>query len=194
MFNAAMKNQPLPPGPAYGSGATTATAAAAASGTGSSAYGNATGAVEMEAVPTSSSGGNETSVEIVNPGDNSSAPAGNAAAPAPAAGAENGAAAGEGSGGVAPAGNAAPAAAPANPGAEYGLKPVGPPADANTALPPIDKPAAAPDQINDVKPGSQPAQVQTGTTKGKAKNVPVDKSKESSSKKKKKGLDKLNPF
>jgi outer membrane protein assembly factor BamD len=74
------------------------------------------------------------------------------------------------------------------------LKAVGP-AATNTALPAVDKPAAAPDQVNDVKSGSQPAaQVQTGTKKGKSKNVPVDKSKESSTKKKKTGLDKLNPF
>jgi outer membrane protein assembly factor BamD len=188
MFNAAMKNEPLPPGPTYGSGATTATAAAAAAGTGTAAYATG-GAVEMEAVPSSGGGGNETSVEIVNPGNNSSAPAGNEAAPAAGSGAGNGAAAGgEGSGA------GAPAAAPANPGAEYGIKPVTP-SNANAALPPVDKPAEAPDQVNDVKSGSQPAaQVQTGTTKGKAKNVPVDKGKESSSKKKKKGLDKLNPF
>lgn len=189
MFNAAMKGQPLPAGPSYGSGATTATAAAVASGTGATAYGDSTGAVEMEAVPTGTNGGNETSVEIVNPGNNSAAPAGNEAAPAPA-GNGNGAAAGEGSG-------AAPAANPADSGAAYGIKPITP-ANAPTVLPPVDKPADAPEQINDVKPGSQPAnaQVQTGTTRGKAKakNVPVDKSKESSSKKKKKGLDKLNPF
>ena len=74
------------------------------------------------------------------------------------------------------------------------MKPVGP-ATSNAALPPVDKPAPAADQVNDVKAGSTPAaQVQTGTKKGKAKNVPVDKSKESSTKKKKTGLDKLNPF
>jgi outer membrane protein assembly factor BamD len=188
MFNAAIKNQPLPPGPTYGSGATTATAAASAGSAAASPFGSATGTLEMEAVPTGGGAGNETSVEIVNPGNNSGAPAGNEAAPA-AAGAGTGTA-GEGSG-AAPAGGAAPA----NAGTEFGLKPVGPPADVNSALPPIDKPAEAPEQVNDIKPGSQPAaQVQTGTTKGKAKNVPVDKSKESSSKKKKKGLDKLNPF
>ena len=187
MFNAAMKNQPIPAGPAYGAGTATASAAAA-SGAGTSAAGGSNGgAVEMEAIPTGNSGGNSTSVEILNPGSNSTGSTG--VAPASAAGTGNEAAPGNGA--------ASPTPVPGNPAADnYGLKPVGP-ATTNTALPPVDKPAAAPDQVNDVKAGSQPqtpAQVQTGTKKGKAKNVPVDKSKESSSKKKKTGLDKLNPF
>jgi outer membrane protein assembly factor BamD len=193
MFNAAIKGEPVPAGPAYGPGATT-TAAAATSG-GATSAGDSNGAtVEMEAVPSSNSGGNETSVEIVNPGNNTAAPATNEAAPAADTG--NGGAAAPANGGAAPPANGgAPAGNAANPGAAYGLTPVGPPASATTALPPIDKPAEAPDQVNDVKSGSQSAaQVQTGTAKGKAKTVPVDKSKESSSKKKKKGLDKLNPF
>ncbi|HVW76835.1 MAG TPA: outer membrane protein assembly factor BamD [Alloacidobacterium sp.] len=181
MFNAAIKNQPIPAGPTYGSGTTTASAATPASGSATGAGSNTGTAVEMEAVPSGTSGGNSTSVEIMNPGANASGSTNEAA---PAAGNGNGAA---------PGGTPA---APANPGAAYGLNPVGPPANANTALPPIDKPAEAADQVNDVKPGSQPAQVQTGTAKGKKKNpnVPVDKSNESSTKKKKKGLDKLNPF
>ena len=182
MFNSAIKGQPVPEGPTYGGAATTASAAAGTGAGGGTSTGAADGAVEMEAVPTGTSGGNSTSVEIMNPNANSGAGTGNEAAPA--AGTGNGAA---------PAGGAA---APANPGAEYGLKPVGPPVGSNTALPPVDKPSEGQNQVNDVKPGEQPAQVQTGTTKGKKKNpnVPVDKSKESSSKKKKKGLDKLNPF
>jgi outer membrane protein assembly factor BamD len=75
-----------------------------------------------------------------------------------------------------------------------GLKSVGP-ADA-TALPAVDKPAESPSQVNDVK--SAPATVTTGTTSGAAAAADkskYDASKESSSKhKKKKGLDKLNPF
>jgi outer membrane protein assembly factor BamD len=198
MFNAAIKGEAIPPGPTYGGGATTTAAAASTEAGGAAAASGATGtAVEMEAVPTSNNGGNETSVEIINPGSNSAAPAGNEAAPA--AGAGTGAAAGGTGAEGAPAGNPASASpapanpAPANPGAEYGLKPVTP-VNAPTDLPPIDKPAEAPDQVNDVKAGSAPAQVQTGTVKGKPKSVPVDKSKESTSKKKKKGLDKLNPF
>jgi outer membrane protein assembly factor BamD len=73
-----------------------------------------------------------------------------------------------------------------------GIKPVGP---TNTAvLPPIEKAAAAPDTINDVIPGSQPA-AQTASANGKKPKPAFDKSGESSSKhKKKKGLAKLNPF
>ena len=71
------------------------------------------------------------------------------------------------------------------------VKPVGP---ANTVLPAADKPAEAPLQVNDIKPGTNPPQPTTAT-KGKAKKPKVDQSDESSSKKKKKkGLAKLNPF
>ena len=73
-----------------------------------------------------------------------------------------------------------------------GLKAVGPP-NAN-ALPAIEKPAAAPDQVNDVPVGSQPA-AQTAQPGAKKTNPSFDKGDESSSKhKKKKGLSKLNPF
>jgi outer membrane protein assembly factor BamD len=73
-----------------------------------------------------------------------------------------------------------------------GLKPVGPP-NAN-ALPAIEKPAAAPDQINDVPAGSQAA-AQTAQPGAKKTNPSFDKDDESSSKhKKKKGLSKINPF
>ena len=67
------------------------------------------------------------------------------------------------------------------------VKAVGP---VNTALPAAEKPAEAPDQVNDVKPGSTPAAAVAEKKKPKA-----DLSDESSSKKKKKkGLSKLNPF
>ena len=66
------------------------------------------------------------------------------------------------------------------------VKPVGP---VDTTLPAAEKPAEAPDQVNDVKPGSNLA-ANAGAKKKKA-----DLSDESSSKKKKKkGLAKLNPF
>jgi outer membrane protein assembly factor BamD len=72
------------------------------------------------------------------------------------------------------------------------LAPVGP--TNATALPPIEKAPAAPDAINEVTPGSQPA-AQTGAANGKATKAPCDKSDEScSTHKKKKGLGKLNPF
>ncbi len=97
----------------------------------------------------------------------------------------------------APSGEAAAqtgAAMPANPTADAnanaGLKPVGP---TNTVLPPVEKPAEAPNQVNEIKPGSTPAQTALNT--GKTKKPKTDLSEESSSKKKKKrGLAKLNPF
>jgi outer membrane protein assembly factor BamD len=71
------------------------------------------------------------------------------------------------------------------------VKPVGP---ANTMLPAPEKPAEAPLQANDIRPGTNPPQP-TNATKGKPKKPKTDLSDESSSKKKKKkGLAKLNPF
>jgi len=62
-------------------------------------------------------------------------------------------------------------------------------------LPAIDKPAEAPAQVNEVPAGSSGAQVQTGTAANGKKKPAFDKKDESSSKhKKKKGVDKLNPF
>ncbi len=73
------------------------------------------------------------------------------------------------------------------------VKPVGP---TNTMLPAPEKPAEAPLQVNDIKPGENPAQPTTETaSSGKPKKPKVDLSEDSSSKKKKKkGLAKLNPF
>jgi outer membrane protein assembly factor BamD len=73
------------------------------------------------------------------------------------------------------------------------VKPVGP---TNTVLPAAEKPAEAPLQVNDIKPGENPAQPATETaSNGKTKKPKVDLSEDSSSKKKKKkGLAKLNPF
>jgi outer membrane protein assembly factor BamD len=87
----------------------------------------------------------------------------------------------------------APAASGTPAGATPLVAPVGPTND--KPLPAIDKPAEAPQQVNEV-PGGQ-AQVQTGATtaNNKKKKAPYDKKDESSSKHKKKtGLDKLNPF
>jgi outer membrane protein assembly factor BamD len=68
----------------------------------------------------------------------------------------------------------------------------------NSALPPVEKAADAPDQINEATGVPQPpAQTRPAGAKGKKnpKTPAVDKDDESSSKKKpKKGLDKLNPF
>jgi outer membrane protein assembly factor BamD len=125
---------------------------------------------------------NSVRVEVTNPagsGDASGAPAGEA----PAAS------------GVAPP---ATSGEPGQPAAAPLVAPVGP--ANNKALPAVDKPAEAAQQVNEVPSGGQ-AQVSTGaTTNGKAQNskkkkAPYDKKDESSSKHKKKtGLDKLNPF
>jgi outer membrane protein assembly factor BamD len=73
------------------------------------------------------------------------------------------------------------------------VKPVGP---SNNVLPAQEKPAEAPLQVNDIKPGENPAQPTTNTaSNGKPKKPKVDLSEDSSSKKKKKkGLAKINPF
>jgi outer membrane protein assembly factor BamD len=69
------------------------------------------------------------------------------------------------------------------------IKPVGP---VNTVLPAAEKPAEAPDQVNDVKPGTTPVPSAADARKKKPK---ADLKEESSSKKKKKkGVSKLNPF
>jgi outer membrane protein assembly factor BamD len=68
------------------------------------------------------------------------------------------------------------------------IKPVGPD---KTVVPDAEAPAAAPDQINEIKPGSVPA-VAASNDKKKPKLDSADES--SSKKKKKKGLSKLNPF
>jgi outer membrane protein assembly factor BamD len=69
------------------------------------------------------------------------------------------------------------------------IKPVGP---STTVIPAAEKPAEAPDQVNEVKPGSTPV---PSATNAKNKKPKVDSDDESSSKKKKKkGLAKINPF
>jgi outer membrane protein assembly factor BamD len=85
-----------------------------------------------------------------------------------------------------------PSSSPKSSGADGGLKAVGP---TNTApLPAVEKAGDAPMQVDEIKPGTQPA-AQAPNPKGKKTKPGFDKSDESSSKhKKKKGLDKLNPF
>jgi outer membrane protein assembly factor BamD len=93
---------------------------------------------------------------------------------------------------------ATPSDAPAANGApdpNYGLKAVGP---VNAALPPVEKPTAAPATINTITAPTPPAQAAPANGK-KVKPAPdFDKSEESSSKhKKKKGIKKIippNPF
>jgi outer membrane protein assembly factor BamD len=81
----------------------------------------------------------------------------------------------------------APSGAAADPNAL--VKPVG---TTTMATPAAEAPAPAPDQINDIKPGTTPA---APVATGKQKKPKADLSDESSNrKKKKKGLGKLNPF
>ena len=71
------------------------------------------------------------------------------------------------------------------------VKPVGP---TSSVLPAAEKPAEAPLQVNEIKPGTAPTQP-TEAADAKHKKPKTDLSDESSSKKKKKkGLSKLNPF
>ena len=88
-------------------------------------------------------------------------------------------------------------AATGAPDPNNGLPSVGPKDTA--ALPPIEKPSEAPDQVNELKgaPAQPAAQTATVGKNGKTKNPkqPYDKDDESSSThKKKKGLNKLNPL
>jgi outer membrane protein assembly factor BamD len=70
------------------------------------------------------------------------------------------------------------------------IKAVGP---SNTVEPAAEKAAAAPTQVNEIKPGTAPSTSAIAT--GKTKKPKMDSSDESSSKKKKKkGVAKLNPF
>ncbi len=87
-----------------------------------------------------------------------------------------------------PSSTPVPPGAPGDPNNAL-VKPVGP---NNTTLPAVDKPADAPDQVNDIKPGTAQQQTAADAKKKKSK---ADLDEESSSKKKKKkGLGKLNPF
>jgi outer membrane protein assembly factor BamD len=97
------------------------------------------------------------------------------------------------SGGGAPGASAGIEIVAPHPGAPVdGMKAVGP---ENTApLPAIEKPAEAPDTINDIAPGQAPPAA-AAPPKGKKAKPEFDKDDESSSKhKKKKGLAKINPF
>jgi outer membrane protein assembly factor BamD len=195
LFTAALKGEQLPAvapvggaAPAAVAGGTTAEAAPASGSTLQleNVQGADTGA------PAASSGGPAIGAEIISTGQNTpgQAPANSTA---PASGAPVGPP-------VTAEGAAAAAAAAGVPGAQNpgGLATVAP--TDNKPLPPIEKPADAPAQTNDVHNAPQ---VQTGTdtgatTNAKKKKTPApkfDSSDESSSKhKKKKGLDKLNPF
>ncbi len=189
LFTAALAGKPLPPASPVGPAS-----AVVANGSGAAPAGDSNAPLQLENVSgaesaPASSAGPGIGASIVSTGEGSGGTASPASNLPPRE--------------VAPAadpGVAAAAAAAGVPGAENpgGLKTVGP---GNTApLPPIEKPAEAAAQTNDVHNAPQ---VQTGTdagttANGKKKKTPApkfDSSDESSSKhKKKKGLDKLNPF
>jgi outer membrane protein assembly factor BamD len=195
LFTAALNNQPLPPvAPAGG-----AAPAAVADGAGAAPAAASGSTLQLEnvqgagtAAPAASGGGPAIGAEIISTGQNDSGQAPANSAP-PTSAVPVGPP-------VTPEGAATAAAAAGVPGAQNpgGLATVGP--TDNKPLPPIEKPADAPAQTNDVHNAPQ---VQTGTdtgaaANGKKKKTPApkfDSSDESSSKhKKKKGLDKLNPF
>jgi outer membrane protein assembly factor BamD len=89
--------------------------------------------------------------------------------------------------------NSAPAAPKTDADPNAVIKSVG---TTETALPAAEAPAAAPEQVNDIKPGSVPAETAADANAKPTKKKPkLDQSDEASSKKKKKkGLAKLNPF
>jgi outer membrane protein assembly factor BamD len=197
LFTAALNNQPLPAVPALG-----AAPAAPVSADASTPAPAAGGTLQLENVPSADSGapagsGPAIGASIVSTGQDNAGQGSAGQAPA-ASSPPTSAPVGPP---VTPEGAAAAAAAAGVPGAQNtgGLTAVGP--TNNQPLPPIEKPAEAPAQTNDVP---HAAQVQTGTdagataTNGKKKKPQAPKcntNDESCSKeKKKKGLDKLNPF
>jgi outer membrane protein assembly factor BamD len=195
LFTAALKGEPLPPVAPAGTAP-----AAVADGAGAAPAAASGSTLQLEnvqgadtAAPAASSGGPAIGAEIISTGQNNSGQAPANSTP-PTSGVPVGPP-------VTPDGAAAAAAAAGVPGAQNpgGLATVAP--TDNKPLPPVEKPADAPAQTNDVHNAPQ---VQTGTdagattANGKKKKTPApkfDSSDESSSKhKKKKGLDKLNPF
>jgi outer membrane protein assembly factor BamD len=201
LFTAALNNQPLPAPAPLGP----PTATAVASGAAAAPEPAAGSTLQLENVPSADNGapaggGPGIGASIVSTGEGSTGAAPAQSGPptsAPPTSAPVGPP-------VTPEGAAAAADAAGVRGAQNqgGLATVAP--TNNQPLPPAEKPAEAPAQTNDVKSGTA-AQVQTGTdagagaTNGKSKKkTPApkfDSSDESSSKhKKKKGLEKLNPF
>ena len=154
MFEAAYKGKPIPGITPAG---TDTTAAAISNGTAPPPP-SQSAPLQLETIPDQGgSAGSTVTVEVPNNSADSS------------------------SGGNGAGSNAAPTTAPPTApatGDNAVVQPVGP--VANKPLPPVDKPAVAADQINDVKGGA--AQINTGTTASGKKH------------KKKKGVDKLNPF
>jgi outer membrane protein assembly factor BamD len=165
-FTDAMMGKPIPPMPSPGQAAP----AEAASGE-TETTGNESGTVQtlqLGDVPTANGNpGNSVGVQVVGEG---------------------------GGGGVTEDTGNAPGTAPTSaPGSGPSVEPGAAPN--NQALPPVDKPAAVPSQINEV-PAAASQQMPATAGHGKKKpNPKFYKKQESSSKNhKKKGLHKLNPF
>jgi len=195
LFTAALTNKPLP------SVAVTNAAPAVAGGGSGASPADGGSALTLESVPAADNGapaggGPQIGASIVQPGDAAATTPATSGPPTstPPTAVPVGPK-------VTPEGAAAAAEAAGVPGAQNpgGLETVGP---TNTQpLPPIEKPAEAPAQTNDVQ---HAAQVQTGTdagataTTGKKKKPVAPKCNQGdescSKEKKKKGLDKLNPF
>jgi outer membrane protein assembly factor BamD len=198
-FTAAMKGEPIPGvSPKTGEDAT---AVAISNGTAPPRTDQPATPLKFETVPDAGgTSGSTVTVEIPS-GNSGSTSSGSDAAPsggggnaaAPASGAAGGAS-GAGSAAIAtPLREGSPDGTVKAPAETPAVSAVGP--VENKPLPAIDKPAEAGQQINDVKSGG--AQVNTGTTASgkKSKKAPYNSKDESSSKhKKKKGIDKLNPF
>jgi outer membrane protein assembly factor BamD len=185
MFQAAAKGTPMPP--ALGAKPAATEAAQATEASPASADNGSAGTLQLEDVPAAQGDSGSSpaiGASVVTPADNASTPTKNASPQ-----------------GATPStipGAGAAAEAAGVPGAQNqgGVAGVGP--TNNKPLPPVEKPAEALPQVNDAH-GANTAQVQTGTTSGaskkKAKEPKYEPGEESSSKhKKKKGLDKLNPF
>jgi outer membrane protein assembly factor BamD len=186
IYTAAMKGAPLP---GVAPNGTDATATAIGNGTAPPRTDQPAAPLKLETVPDSSgSAGSTVTVEVPSASNADAPPAGGDAG-------TGGGAAGAG-GNTAPAGPMTGTSADADRTVRVADAPVakgvGP--TNNQPLPAIDKPAEAPNQINDVKGGA--AQVTTGTAASKkSKKAPYDSKDDSSSKhKKKKGLAKINPF
>jgi outer membrane protein assembly factor BamD len=139
--------------------------------------------LQLEDIPASGAGNGSSDATMTNvPGTNNQ----------PAAAAPSGGANSMGVEVLTPGANGQ---APAQNDSNGGLKPVGP--TNNATPPPVEKPAVAPDALNDVAPSAQPTGQQTqAAAKGKKNPKPAfnDDEESSSTHKKKKGLKKINPF
>jgi outer membrane protein assembly factor BamD len=167
---AAANNEPAPAQPTPAPAGAAAPLTLSDVGPGSTAGDRTTSTME-EASPSAGGGGTHVGtgvgVEVLTPGTMTGAPVGNRASDRPAA---TGA-----------------------PDANYGITAPKPPD--NSPLPVAEKPAEAPDAVNEVAGHPQPPAQTKAEGQKKVPKPSYDKNDESSSKhKKKKGADKLNPF